>query len=101
MKLYPGPLQLPALCQKYDLEDIAMEVFATDQYPDFEKVSSQGRVFLEGACTAMFPFLVKDESSDLSAERAEDIVNRALDELEGDSLYIHSEMQFMVRRKPI
>jgi hypothetical protein len=46
----------------------------------------------------MFPFLVKDESSDLTAEHAEEVVKRAMEELEGD-IYIHSEMQFIVRRK--
>jgi len=96
--LYPGPLQVPDLCQKYGLEDIAMEVFATDQFPDFEKVRSQGKLFLSGACTAMFPYLIKDESSSLIAEHAEDIVKRAMEEMEGD-IHLHSEMQFVVRRK--
>ncbi|KAI9737714.1 MAG: hypothetical protein M1818_005718 [Claussenomyces sp. TS43310] len=98
MTLYPGPLQLPALCLKYKLDDIVMEVFATDHFPDFEKVRSQGKLFLSGACTAMFPFLVKDESSALTAEHADEVVKRAMEEMEGE-IYLHSEMQFVVRRK--
>lgn len=97
-KFYPGPLQLPDLCRKNGLDDIAMQNFPTDKFPDFEEVRSQGRGFLSGACTAMFPFLVKDELSDLTAEHAEEVVKRAMEELEGD-IYIHSEMNFIVRRK--
>jgi len=96
--LYPGPLQLPHLCDKYGLEEIAMEVFPTDHFPDFEKVRSQGKAFLAGACTAMLPFLVKDKESDLTAEYVNEVVKRAMVELDGD-LYLRSEMQFILRRK--
>jgi hypothetical protein len=96
--LYPGPLQVPDLCLKYGLDDIAKEIFSTDHFPDFEKVRSQGKAFLSGACTAMLPFLVKDDSSGLTAEHADEVVKRSMEELEGD-IYIHSEIQFIVRRK--
>lgn len=75
-----------------------MEVFPTDHFPDFEKVRSQGKAFLSGACTAMLPFLVKDESTGLTAEHADEVVKRAMEELEGE-IYLRSEMQFIVRRK--
>jgi hypothetical protein len=98
--LYPGPLRLPELCLKSGLEHIAQEIFPTDQYPNFEKVRTQGKGFLCGSCTAMLPFLVKDELRGLSAEHAEEVVKRSMDELDGD-IYIHSEIQFIVRRKAI
>lgn len=98
MILYPGPLQVSDLCLKYGLEEIATEVFATDQFPDVEKVRTQGKLFLSGACTAMFPFLIKDGSSDLTAEYGADIVKRAMEEMDGN-IHLHSEMQFVVRRK--
>ena len=96
--LYPGPLQLPQLCDKYGLEDIVMETFPTDHFPDIEKVRSQGKAFLSGACTAMLPILLKDSSSGLTTEHMNDVINRSMKELDGD-LYLHSEMQFIVRRK--
>lgn len=96
--LYPGPIQLPDLCLKYGLDDIAKEVFSTDQFPDWEKVRSQGKAFLSGACTVMLPFIVKDESRGLTMEHANEVVKRSMEELEGD-IYIHSEMQLIVRRK--
>ncbi|KAI0132891.1 S-adenosyl-L-methionine-dependent methyltransferase [Xylariales sp. AK1849] len=96
--LYPGPLQLPSLCQKYGLQDIVVEVFPTDHYPDFEKVRDQGKAFLSGALTAMLPFIVKDGSGGLTAEHVNDVVKRSMEELNGD-LYLRSEMQFIVRRK--
>ena len=96
--LWPGPLQLSDLCSKYGLEDIALEVFPTDHYHDFEKVRSQGKAFLSGALTAMSPYLVKDESSGLTAEHINEVVTRSMEELEG-GIYLRSEMQFIVRRK--
>jgi hypothetical protein len=69
-----------------------------DQYPDFEKVRSQGKGFLSGALTAMLPLLLKDQSSGLTAEHANEVVKQAMEELEGD-IYIHDEVQFIVRRK--
>ncbi|CAM1507709.1 Fc.00g045570.m01.CDS01 [Cosmosporella sp. VM-42] len=96
--LYPGPLQLPELFQKYELEDIAMEVFPTDHCPDLEKVRSQGKAFLSGACTTMIPFIVKDGSGGLTAERVKNVVQKSMEELDGD-LYLHSEMQLIVTRK--
>lgn len=98
--LYPGPLRLADLCLKHGLEEIALEVFSTDQYHDFEKVRTQGKAFLSGACTAMLPFLVQDNLRGLSAEHAEDVVKRSMVELEGD-IYIHSEILFIVRRKAV
>lgn len=96
--LYPGPLQLPALFQEQGLQEIAMEVFPSDHFPDFEKVRSQGKAFLSGACTAMLPFLVGDGSGGLTAEHINDVVKKSEAELDGD-LYLRSEMQFMVSRK--
>lgn len=97
--LYPGPLQVPDLCQKHELEEIAMEVFPSDHFPNFEKVRSQGKDFLSGACTAMLPYIVGDGSNGLTAEHVKEVVNKSMEELEG-GLYLRSEMQFVVRRKP-
>ncbi|KAK6072777.1 capsule polysaccharide biosynthesis protein [Seiridium cupressi] len=96
--LYPGPLQLPGLCQRYELEDIALEVFPTDHFPDFEKVRSQGKAFLSGALTAMLPFIVKDGTNDVTKEHVDDVVKRSMEELNG-GLFLRSEMQFIVRKK--
>jgi len=98
--LFPGPLQLPALCQKYGLEDIAEETFSMDQYPDFDKVRSQGRGFLSGALTAMLPLLLKDQSIGLTEEHAKEVIKQSMEELEGD-VFIHDEVQLIVRRKRI
>lgn len=96
--LYPGPLQVPDLCQKYELEEIALEVFPSDHFHDFEKVRSQGKDFLSGACTAMMPFIVGDGSSGLTEARVKEVVKKSMEELDG-GLYLRSEMQFVVRRK--
>ncbi|KAM0818339.1 putative methyltransferase protein [Seiridium cardinale] len=96
--LYPGPLQLPGLCQRYELEDIALEVFPTDHFPDFEKVRNQGKAFLSGALTAMLPFIVKDGTNDVTKEHVDDVVKRSMEELDG-GLFLRSEMQFIVRKK--
>jgi hypothetical protein len=97
--LYPGPLQIQDLCQKYGLDHIAMEIFASDHFSDLEKVRSQGKAFLSGALKAMSPFLVEDEGRGLSAEYIEEVIKRSMVELDGE-LYLHSEMQFIVGRKP-
>jgi hypothetical protein len=96
--LYPGPLQVPDLCQKHGLEEVAMEVFPSDHYPDFEKVRSQGKDFLSGVCTAMMPYIVRD--GDVTEEHVKDIVRKSMEELD-DGLYLRSEMQFVVRKKPV
>lgn len=96
--LYPGPLQLPDLCLKYGLDDIAREVFSMDLFPDFEKVRSQGKGFLSGSLTAMLPSLVNDESSALTAEYVNEVVKQSMAELDG-GIYLHDEIQFIVRRK--
>jgi len=95
--LYPGPLQVQDLCQKHGLEEVAMEVFPSDHYPDFEKVRTQGKDFLSGVCTAMMPYIVGD--GDVTEEHVKDVVKRSMDELDG-GLYLRSEMQFVVRKKP-
>jgi hypothetical protein len=46
----------------------------------------------------MLPFLVEDESSGLTAEHADEVVKRSMEELDGD-IYIHSEIQLIVRQK--
>ncbi|KAG0652836.1 N-methyltransferase [Hyphodiscus hymeniophilus] len=97
--LYPGPLQIQDLCQKYGLEEVAAEVFASDHFPDMEKVRSQGKAFLSGALVAMSSFLVNDEGKKLTAEYIDHVVKQSMVELDGD-IYLHSEMQFIVRRKP-
>ncbi|KAK3315826.1 hypothetical protein B0H66DRAFT_271949 [Apodospora peruviana] len=94
--LYPGPLQLPDLCESHGLEELALEVFPTDHYRDFERVRSQGKPFLSGACNVMMPMIVKH--CDVKEEEVKSVLDRAMEELDGD-LYLRSEMQFMVRRK--
>ncbi|KAG9258505.1 S-adenosyl-L-methionine-dependent methyltransferase [Emericellopsis atlantica] len=94
----PGPETLPQLCDKHQLEDLALEVYPTDHYHDHEKVKTQSKDFLRGACTAMMPLMVGDESEGRTKEQIEEAFERAAHELDGD-IYIHSEMQFIVRRK--
>ena len=96
--LYPGPLQLPDIFSKYDLEEIAMEVYPTDHFPDIEKVRSGGKLFLAGACTAMMPFILKDRTDGLTEEGVKTTVEESMKELDGD-IFVRSEMQFMVSRK--
>ncbi|EMR61345.1 putative -like methyltransferase protein [Eutypa lata UCREL1] len=95
--LYPGPLQLPALLQEQGLEELALEVFPSDHFHDFEKVRSQGKAFLSGALTAMAPYLVGDGSSGLTAEHLKEVVKQSEAELDG-GIYLRSEMQFIVRK---
>lgn len=100
--LYPGPLQVPELCQKYGLEEVALEVFPSDHFADHEKVKSQGKDFLSGAIGAMMAYIVGDGSSSndgWTEEKVKDVVKRSMEELDGD-LFLRSEMQFVVRRKP-
>lgn len=80
------------------MEELALEIFPSDHFHDFEKVRSQGKAFLSGALTAMAPYLVGDGSSGLTAEHLKDVVKQSEAELDG-GLYLRSEMQFIVRRK--
>lgn len=80
------------------MEDIALELYPTDHYSDFEMVRTQGKEFLAGACTTLTPFIVGDGSSGVTAEYIQDIVKKSMEELDGD-LYLRSKMQFIVRRK--
>jgi hypothetical protein len=104
--LYPGPLRLPDLLDALGaagpdddgaLEDVALEVYPTDHYRDFEKVRSQGKAFLSGAIGAMMPFVATEG---LAEEEVREVVRRSMEELDGD-LYLRSEMQFIVRRKKV
>lgn len=97
--LYPGPLQVPELCRKHGLEEVALEVFPSDRFPDHEKVRSQGKDFLSGVCTAMMGYIVGDGSTGLTEEKVKDVVKRSMEELDG-GLFLRSEMQFVVCRKP-
>lgn len=95
--LYPGPLQLPELLKKHQLQEVATEVFATDHYHDFEKVRNQGKLFLSGALTAMASFIVNDETGP-TAEQLKETVQESMKELDGD-LFLRSEMQVLIARK--
>ena len=77
-----------------------MEVFPSDHFPDHEKVKSQGKDFLSGVCTAMLGYIIGDGSSGLTEEKVKDVVKRSMEELDG-GLYLRSEMQFVVRKKPL
>lgn len=96
--LAPGPLQLPKLSNQYELEDIAMDVFPTDHFRDFEKVRQQGKDFLSGALTALTPYIVGDGSAGVSETQLKETIEKSMVELEG-GVYLRSEMQFIVRRK--
>ena len=96
--LYPGPLQLPGLCAKHGLDLQAMEVFPSDHFPDKNKVRDQGKLFLAGACTALMSVILKNEPG-LTEEGVKETIDKAMKELDG-GLYLRSEMQFTVHRKP-
>lgn len=60
---------------------------------------SQGKDFLSGVCTAMMGYIVGDGSTGLTEEKVKDVVRRSMEELDG-GLFLRSEMQFVVCRKP-
>ena len=94
---YPGPLQVPSLCEKYGLEEIALEIYPTDHFPDLDRVRAQGKLFLAGACAVMMGTIV--EVSGVAKAEVEGVIQRAMGELESRDLVLRTEMQVFVWRK--
>lgn len=96
---YPGPLQVPSLCELYGLEEVALEIYPTDHFPDLDRVRAQGKLFLAGACAVMMGTIV--EGSGDTKEVVEGVVERAMGELDSRELILRTEMRVFVCRKGV
>ncbi|KAM7199966.1 putative methyltransferase protein [Rhypophila sp. PSN 637] len=118
--LFPGPLQLSALCQRHGLDELTLEVYPTDHYSDFQEMRRQGVNFLAGSISAMMDHIVDDDEEETpeengetagetetvawvkwTKERVEEVVKEAREELQRtEALFLRWEMQVIVARKP-
>lgn len=96
--MYPGPLRLPQMYAENGLETISLEIFATDRRPEDRYWHTVG--LIETGGPQMMNFLVKDESHALTAERAAALMARVKEETKSEDIYIHSELYFVIGRKP-
>jgi hypothetical protein len=93
--MYPGPLRLPEIYEKNGMETIALDIFANDVNPQYRR--NHTVMFIKSGCQFMLQRMVKENK--LAAERAEELMKKAIEEVESGDLYLHSEMYFIVGKK--
>jgi ubiquinone/menaquinone biosynthesis C-methylase UbiE len=95
---YPGPLRLPELFEKNGLKNVALELYSTDKIPKWRTWNTSMSLATHG--NMVKSLIVKDPESDITAERFDEIMKKALDEIKGGDIYTHSELNLVVAQKP-
>jgi hypothetical protein len=95
--MFPNPLRLPELYKENGLEVLADEVCATDRlkhlslYPTTLFLTSVGKIALE----------IQVKEGEMEREKADELLQRALEEAKDGDIYQHSDLCVYVGRKPL